>query len=324
MSLRPFLRPLPLFVVFVFVAVAGVDLVQTLREEKPPPPVVLKPGDVRFEAFEPVIDLRNDSRDAGIKTLPSPVFVGGMWSEADGSGRWALGHGAELTLDLIRGGQRVVVFEGRPAAGRRPVRRVGVSVNGVDCGSAALEPGWQRRSVTVPDGALRAGPNVIVFQIPDRLSVQRPRRALQLRQIELRFDPASDSGGAIPVPVSVDFEAQQLMIRRPGMLEAGFTVDDRVDALRMRYRLQVPGAAGEMTVARPQGDGVGRDAEVRRVLSASQNRIQRVRVPLHGRRGEFVLRLSAEPATGQFLFDIRSLELVTEKNRSRTRDDRPG
>jgi hypothetical protein len=77
-----------------------------------------------------------------------------------------------------------------------------------------------------------------------------------------------------------------------------------------------------MTVARPQGGGVGRDAEVRHVLSFSAQGVRHVRVPLHGRRGDFVLRLEAEAGTRQFEFDVRSLELVTEKNRSGIWGDR--
>ncbi|MDX2438645.1 MAG: hypothetical protein QNL88_16550 [Acidobacteriota bacterium] len=316
MGRRLLLRPLPLFLVFVFGAVAVVDLVHTLSNDALPPPVVLQPGAVEFEAWEPVIDLRSDGQVRDIGFLPAPVLAGGLWSEADAAGTWILGHGAELALDLVRGGQRVVVFEGRPAAGKRPVRAVGISVNGVDCGTAKLHQGWQRWSVAVPEGGLRDGLNSIVFRVPDRASVRRPRRALQLRRVELRFDLALDTGASSQEPLDIDFEAQRILMRTPGVLEARFMVDDRVDALRMRYRFRSPEGTVEMTVARPQGGGVGRDAEIRQVLSASAQGVERIRVPLHGRRGEFVLRLAAEPWEGQALFDIRSVELVTERNRS--------
>ena len=322
MSLRPLLRPLPLFIIFVFGAVATADLVQTLREEQPLPPVVLTPGAVRFEPWEPVVDLRRGDQEPGVTLLPSPVFVDGLWSEADESGRWLLGHGAKLIVDLIRGDQDLLVFEGRPAGGKRPVRRVGISINGVDCSTASLRRGWQRWSVALPEGVLRPGQNEIVFRIPDREQVRRPRRALQLRQIEFRADRALDSGGAHADPLTVDFEAQQLVMRTPGVLEARFTVDDRIDALRLKYRGHGSGGAGEMIVARPQGGGVGRDAEVRRVLSLSAKGVRHVRVPLHGRRGDFVVRLAVEAGTRQFEFDVRSLELVTEKNQSGIWGDR--
>jgi len=323
MNLRPLLRPLPLFVIFVFAAVAVVDLVRTLRREQPPPPVVLTPGAVRFEPWEPVMDLRRGDREPGVTILPTPVFVGELWSEADDSGRWLLGNGAELVVDLTRGGQRLLVFEGRPAGGKRPVRRVGISANGIDCGETSLSAGWQRWSVALPAGALHPGRNEILFRIPDREEVRRPRRALQLRQIEFRTDRNRDPGEASADPLSVDFGAQRAVMRTPGVFEARFTVDDRIDALRLRYRLHGSTGAGEMVVARPQGGGVGRDAEVRRVLTPSANGPGRIRVPLHGRRGDFVLRLEADLGTPQYRLEIRSLELVTERHRSGSRGDLP-
>lgn len=323
MSRRSLVRPLPLILVFIFGAVAVVDLVQTLRHDDMPPPVVLKPGAVRFESREPVIDLRSDGEDSEISLLPIPVLEGGLWSEADGSGTWILGDGAELALELMRGGHQFVVFEGRPAAGKRPVRSVTISVNGVDCGTAKLNRGWQRWSVAVPESGLRDGLNSIVFRIPDRKSVERPRRALQLRRVELRFDAALDPGLPSQPHLDLDFEEQRLAMWTPGVFEARFMVDERVDALRMRYRFRCPEGAVKMTVARPQGGGVGRDAEIHQVLSASAHGVERVRVPLHGRRGEFVLRLTAEPWNSQTPFDIRSVELVTEGNRSGLEDDHP-
>ncbi len=323
MDRRQLLRPLPLLIIFTFVAVAAVDLVQTLREEEPPPPVVLDPGSVQFEPWEPVIDLRAGGPEAAVKLLPVPILTGPLWAPANPSGVWLLGNGGEMDLDLGRGGQRALILEGRPAAGKRPVRSVGVSVNGVDCGSSELRRGWQRWSVTVPAGALRKGANRVVFHLPDREPVRQPRRALQLRRVELRLDEAGGadrSGSATP---DIDFERQRVVMRTAGVFEARFTVDDRVDALRVRYRFRSPGGSGEMTVARPQGGGKGLDAPVRHALVPSEESVERIRVPLHGRRGEFVFRLRAEPWADQSLLDIRSVELVTEGGRSVSGDDRP-
>lgn len=324
MGLRQLLRPLPLLIVFVFVAVAAIDFVQTLREVEPPPPVVLRPGSVRFEPWEPVIDLRGGGRETGVGLLPVPVLIGPLWSPADPSGVWLLGDGGEIEFDLFRGGQRVMVFEGRPAAGKRPVRSVGVSVNGVDCGISELRQGWQHWSVSVPDGALRAGANQVVFSLPDREPVRRPRRALQLRQIELRLEEDDDEDRSSSEPVTVDFETQQLVLHSPGVFEARFTVDDRVDALRMRYRFRSKGGSGEMTVSRPQGGGTGRDVPVRCGLVPSAEGVERIRVPLHGRRGEFVFLVRVEPWADQSRFDVRALELVSERNRSGSEGDHPG
>lgn len=316
MALRQLLRPLPLLIAFVFVAVGVVDLVQTLREVEPPPPVVLEPGSVQYQPWEPVIDLRDGSRETGVELLPVPVLTGPLWSPPGPSGVWLLGDGGEIGFDLFRGGQRVMVFEGRPAAGKRPVRSVGVSVNGVDCGISELRQGWQRWRTTVPDGALRAGVNQVIFRVPDRRQALRPRRALQLRLIELRLEEEDVEDRSSTEPVTVDFGAQRLVLRSPGVFEAQFTVDDRVDALRTKYRFRGPGGSGEITVSRPQGGGIGRDAPVRCALIPSATGVERLRIPLHGRRGEFVFRLQVEPWSDQSRFEIRALELVTERNRS--------
>ena len=323
MERRQLLRPLPLLIIFAFVVVAVADLVRTLREVEPLPPVVLRPGSVQFEPWEPLIDLRSGSRESGVRLLPVPALTGALWSPADAHGVWLLGDGAEMAIDLVRGGQRTIVLEGRPAGGKRPVRSVGVSVNGVDCGPSDLHEGWQQWRVSVPDAALRAGVNRVVFHLPDRASVGRPRRALQLRWIGLRLAAESDKDDPESVPVAVDFETQRLELRSPGVFEARFMVDDRVDALRMRYRFRSPGGSGEMTVARPQGGGAGRDAPVRHALVPSAEGVERIRVPLHGRRGDFVFRLRVEPWADQSELDVRSVELVSERHRSGSRNDPP-
>jgi hypothetical protein len=104
---------------------------------------------------------------------------------------------------------------------------------------------------------------------------------------------------------------------------ARFTVDDRVDALRMSYRFRSPGGSGEMTVARPQGGGIGRDVPVRRTLIPCEEDVERIRVPLHGRRGKFVFRLQVEPSPESPRLDVRLLELVTETNRPASGDHHP-
>lgn len=324
MNLRPLLRPLPLFLVFVFAAVAVVDLVQTLREEEPPPPVVLRPEAVRFQPREPVLDFSATPREAGVTILPVPAYSGELWSEPGEFGTWMLGHGAELEFDLIRGGQPFLVFEGRPAEGKRPVRRVRIFVNGVDCGMTNLRGGWQRWNLGVPAGTLKSGSNSIVFRLPDRAQVRKPRRALLLRRIRLGFDSTPGFREDNADPLSVDFDAQKVVIAAPGVFEARFAIDDRIDALRLKYRLRGPESTGELTVARPPGVGPGTDPEIRRVLSSSAEGLDRVRVPLHGRRGDFVLRLSAESRGDRFQLDVRSLELVTERNRSGNRSGRLG
>ncbi len=173
MGLRQLLRPLPLLIAAVFVAVGLVDLVQTLREVEPPPPVVLRPGSVRFEPWEPVIDLRGGARETGVALLPVPVLIGPLWSPADPSGVWLLGDGGEIGLELSRGGHRAIILEGRPAAGKRPVRSIGISVNGTDCGTAELQAGLAAVGGDV------GGRRVARWRQSDRVSRSRPRAGSQ-------------------------------------------------------------------------------------------------------------------------------------------------
>ena len=67
-----------------------------------------------------IITLDNEQLSEQLKTLDSAAGRFAL-------GRWALGDGAQFELDLIRGGQRLLIFEGRPAGGKRPVRSVGMS-----------------------------------------------------------------------------------------------------------------------------------------------------------------------------------------------------
>lgn len=322
MQLRPYFRPLPFVVVLSFAAVAVVDLIHTLRDEAPSAPVLLRRGMVEFEPAEPIIDLRSGRADPTLRVAPEPVFAGALWSEPGPRGRWILGDGAELELTLARGGHRTMRIEARPAAGKRPVRSVGVTVNAVDCGTASLDEGWQWISVKLPEGALRSGSNVMAFSLPDRPAELRSRRALEVRRIALALGENVEPKVTGSSPVTIDFARQAAVISSPGLLVAGFTIDDRVDALRMHYRFNAPGGGAEVTVSRPGGGGIGRDAPVRRVLAPEHDRIERLRIPLHGRRGEFVFRLRVEPRAGRNRLDIRSLELVSERNQRQKAADR--
>lgn len=322
MDLRPFLRPIPLLIILAFAAVAIVDLVQTLREEPPPPPVLLRKGAVRFEPLEPVIDFRSGRIDPNVKLMPDPVLVGALWSEPAAGGTWMLGDGAELELTLYAGGHSRIEIECRPAGGKRPVRNVEVSMNGIGCGAANLREGWQWVSLELPEGAMRSGANLVVFHLSDRTESLRSRRALQLRRIGLGRGQGFDPEAPLPTPPTLDFESQTAAILSAGTLETDFLLDDRVDALRMSYRFSGRGGDGEIIVSRPAGGGIGRDAPIRRVLSPSDDGKGRVRIPLHGRRGDFVFRLKAGSLTGRDRLDIGMLELVTERNRRKRKASR--
>ncbi len=117
--------------------------------------------------------------------------------------------------------------------------------------------------------------------------------------------------------VSVDTEAETVFFRATGSLEIPFTLDDRVDALQFRYHFSSESDSAEIVVARPQGIGAGHDAEIRRMLPAAVRNRGRVRIPLHGRRGEFVLRISAVLEHRPARLNITALRLIKEGDPTR-------
>ncbi len=117
--------------------------------------------------------------------------------------------------------------------------------------------------------------------------------------------------------MSVDPVKETVYFRATGSLEIPFTLDDRVDALQFRYLFSSENDRADIVVARPQGVGAGHDAEIRRLLSAAARTKGRVRIPLHGRRGEFVLRISAILEHRPARLNITALRLIKEGDPTR-------
>lgn len=312
MSRHQLLRPLPLALVLLFVAVAVGDLVLTSREPPQPPPDLLADGVLRFESWEPVLDLRPVSGPSAVELLPLATFDGPQWSAAGSGGRWVLGDSAVFELSLARGGHRTMAIECRAAAGSG-ARSLTVAINGDVCGTVDLEEGWGVRTLRVPESAVRAGFNSVIFRVSGAVGEAGFERALQVRRIGMFF------GDEVPVralrgrpPVAVDVEAARVSAWGSGTFSTSFVIDDRVDALKMRYRFRSDDARAEITVARPQGGGVGRDAVMRRRVAAGDRAVGGLRFPLHGRRGEFrfIAEIDLGPLPGRF--DMNSLRLVSE------------
>ena len=312
MSRHLLLRPLPLALVLLFVAVAIGDLVLTLRKPPPRPPDLLADGALRFESWEPVLDLRPKTGPSAVELLPLATFDGSQWSAAGPGGRWVLGDGAGIELSLARGGHRTMVIECRAAAGSG-ARSLTVAVNGDACGTMDLENGWNLLALRLPEGTVRAGSNTVVLEISDAATSAETEPGLQVRRVGFFF--GEDVSGArlrSRPAVAVDLAAARVRVRASGTLSTSFTVDDRVDALKMRYRFTSGEGHAEITVARPQGGGVGRDAVMRRRVAAGERAVGGLRFPLHGRRGEFrfVAEVDLGPQPGRF--DMNSLRLVSE------------
>jgi hypothetical protein len=195
---------------------------------------------------------------------------------------------------------------------------VRLTVNGIDCGEAAIEQGWQRSRLPLPEGVIRSGDNNFRFEFPERKDARRVRRAVAIRKIGLFLDPeiTFDRMDAV-TPVTADFESERVSFRRSGVLEIPLLLEDRTDALQLRYRFVGPG--GRVTVEASQtatGRTVG-DEALRQSVSAAEKPAGRIRIPLHGRRGSYELRIRAELAGADDRLLISSLRLVEEGDPTR-------
>lgn len=318
MEYRRLLRPLPLFLIVLFAAVAVGDLVQKALEEPLPLPKIVGSAVPRFEASEPVIDFRPDHADSSVETLPIPDLARDQWSVLERRGVWARGAAARLRLELAVGGHRVLILECLPAGGKRPVRTVRLTINGIDCGEVMLAPEWRRYRFNLPKGTVRPGFNGIALEFPDRAEATRPRRALLIRRFGLFLDESIGAGALDAVrPVSVDVAAGRVTVRRSGTLEMPLVLDDRTDALQMRYRCSSGVGCAEVAVVQPSEGNAGIGDIVKAPLSADREASGRIRIPLHGRRGDYVLRIHADLDPPDSRLVISSLQLVEEGDPTR-------
>jgi hypothetical protein len=327
MDLRAALRPLPLVLISLFVAVAVIDFVHTVRTTPEPPPSLFGDGAITIVELEPVIDLRPARTRYSDTLVPAVDMVGEQWSKPEKRGVWIVGDGAALDVAVTDGGHRVLVLDCTSARGRWSVATLDLEINGKHSGTLAIEEGWRRYRFPLPEDAIQPGVNRIVFSFPEPTPAATGRRRLLLRRCGLFLD------GEVPVEaierppaVVVDPEAETVVFRASGSLEVPFTVDDRVDALQFRYRFTSENDRADIVIVRPQGAGAGRDAEFHRWLAADKRKSGRVRIPLHGRRGQFIFRFSADLGRRPARLSITALRLIKEGDPTRRRradDPRP-
>jgi hypothetical protein len=318
MEYRRLLRPLPLFLIFLFVAVAVVDLIQELRQVPEPPLEPVGLAIPRFEASEPVIDFRLNRTDPGVTILPIPELAPDQWSPPERQGVWARSAVAELRLELAVGGHRTLFFECLPASGKRPVRTVRLTINGIGCGEVVLVPEWRKYRVSLQQGVVRLGSNRIVLGFPDRDEAAKPGRALLIRRLGLFRDKETDvSALEATRAVLLDVDAEKVTVRRSGTLEIPLVLDDRTDALQMRYRFPSGAGRADVMVEQSTEEDAGIDDGLRQSVTAAQKASGRIRIPLHGRRGQFMLRIQVDLGTPDSRLLLSSLRLVEEGDPTR-------
>ncbi len=314
---RAALRPLPLVLIFLFAAVAVVDIVQTLRTRPEPPPRLLGDRAIKIVELEPVVDLRPARERSSDIVVAAATLVGEQWSKPEKRGVWMIDDGATLDIAVTDGGHRLLILDCMSVVGRWRVTTVGVEINGRSFGTLVIEEGWRRYRFPIPEDAVRPGENRIVFRLPERTAATG-RRSILLRRVGLFLDQEVGSQAIERRPVVVvDSAAETVFFRAAGSLEIPFTLDDRVDALQFRYLFSSVNDRADIVVARPQGHGAGHDSEIHRQLSAAARTKGRVRIPLHGRRGEFLLRISALLEDRSQRLNITALRLIEEGDPTR-------
>jgi hypothetical protein len=312
MDPRDLLKPLPLILIVLFLALAVGDLVQTLTED-PPTPEIAEPVMLLFQPREPILDFRATDEPTAIAILPIPEFEPEQWSSATPRGVWAKGKSAEFTLDLAAGGYRSLVLECLPGGGKRPVHSVRVTVNQVDCGEVELRPGLGSYRVALPEAVTRFGPNKLVFSFKDREKARKTRRALLIRRIALFLEHEAD----LEIPrtsrlMVLGDEGEKIAFNIAGTLDVPLRLDDRTDALRMNYRFTSKLGRAEVAVVQMREGQVGAGDAVRTSVSAEGELTGHLRVPLHGRRGAYVLRIRATPGEPGARLLISALRLTEE------------
>jgi hypothetical protein len=318
MDPRAFLRPLPLTLIVLLVAVAVGDLVQWLVEEPLPSPDPTNSVPPRFEPLEPVIDLRAGRENGIVELRPVPRLEPGQWHAAEKQGVWASAEAAEIAFDLGTGGHRLLFLECLPARGQHPVRAVTLLVNDRDCGVFSLDPEWGGYWFELPQGIVRSGSNRVTFRFEGGDLTSEPRRMLLVRKLGLFLGTeARDEVDIHARPLVLDADAEKITIRKAGTLEIPLTLDDRTDAVQFRYRFLAGTGRAEVAVVQ-MGEGAGGvDDGLRASVIAERKDRGRIRVPLHGRRGAYLLRVRAVFDPGDAPLLLSSLRLVEEGDPSR-------
>jgi hypothetical protein len=309
MDLRRLLRPLPMVVIAAFAAVAVIDVLLATSTPPSEPPVLLEDGRVTFHAAEPQFDFRAPREPQfGVER---PILEPGGWSQARKQGAWMRGRQAGFEVELPRDDFRALALECR-RAGAADQRRVVLSVNGVDCGELPVDARWSVCTLPLEMVPLSVGRNRIQLRVADAPTVS-DRRQVLVRSAGFFLEPGDvpERLDASP-PVAIDTAGSGVTIRRSGALRILFTMHERVDALIVDYRLGSEDARAEFLVKRVPAEPLAVVPQVRYPVSARDQPRGRVRVPLHGRRGDFSFEVEAELGPSNAPLDLKSLELVNE------------
>ncbi len=311
MDPRQLLRPLPLSVAAVLVLVAAADAVRSLSTPPDELPVLLEQATVEFRASQPVVDFRRP--DAGGSVVELPQLQAGGWSEPEPQGTWIIAERAAFHTELPVAAVAAFGIECRSARGPGGVATLSLSINGAPCGELRVAREWSTASAEIPPGVLVAGRNRVEISLPERALDSRRLPAVLVRRIGFFNDAAeARERRRLQVPATLDREREAVVLRGSGTLHLEFEMHEMVDALIVGHRFQSARGGCEVKVEQLVDGRAGGGPSVRRLVSAREQPRGRLRIPLHGRRGRFLVTIRADLGSPPSRLVLSPLRLVNE------------
>jgi hypothetical protein len=293
MDPRRLLRPIPLLVGALFVVVAVLDVRHHLATPPASMPELLETASLGFRAEEPVFDFRDPGEDGAVGDLPR--LQPGGWSASERRGTWMIGGTSVFEVDLPHDRSGAVALEVRSARGPEAVTALDLTINGADIGRVEVGSQWATSSLELVPGVLHEGRNRVQLAVAesDRQAVDRP--AVLVRRFGFLHRSASAAnGGSLRAPAVVEPDRQAVVLRGSGTLEVEFVMHELVDALIVGYRFNEPRGGCQVVVEQVVAGRSGRGPRVLHTLLADRQQRGRLRIPLHGRRGDFRLSVRAD------------------------------
>ncbi len=207
---------------------------------------------------------------------------------------------AVLRLDPGRGGQRVLLVDGRADRGERVPVVLAAAVNGADCGRARLERRLAACRFELPEGVVRPGSNQVVLKVVNaRTGRAAGGRTALIRRLALAgAEIASFDTLMAQPPLVVDHERGSIVVRSAGRLIASFAnpVSGSVLSGRVTFRDPAGDAWCRVTVARRYSGPDRFDVVSERTLRAERSPTARIRQVLRDRQEPVALIVDVNPA----------------------------
>ena len=310
---------LPALIALPFAAAVVVDVVRVLTAEPARDRDLLEVSALRFDPADPVFDLRSDP-PGGDEPWSGPGFtLESGWGQAADEGRWTAAAAAALRLEAGRGGQRVLLVDGRADRGERVPVLLAAAVNGADCGRARLDRQLAACRFELPEGVVRSGSNRVELEVVDPRTGREARgRTALIRRLALAgVGAASFDDLVAQPPLVVDRERGSVLIRRAGRVTAPFStqVSGSVLTGRVTFRAPAADASCRVTVARRYSGPDRYDVVSERTLRPERSPTARFRQELRDRQEPVALIVDVDlaAAAGGVVLDQLRVEVDSKR-----------